>query len=317
MGFKADKEDKEKSEPGVGQRTTGTFGDILDIIGKIPAVGGSVRRGLDVPQTYRNLKSKAMREGLKESIPFAKSDYEPPTPEEQNVKEGGKMLGYTAQAAAGGGAGGAIAGGLKAAPLLVEGAQVAGASLPSVLEAGSEAGIAGAGKQALLDMLIAGLTKGGGALAKPLLNKIPERLEGIVPKKTVATQKTFQAEQKSPGEGIENITKKIPTQITRKTITEYDAPNLIDNLKSTGKYDKLPLVTKQWIDGVEKFWTDASPEGKQTIDRYVQNVWQNQSKELLNKQTRSAITDWIIKAGIGAGGAAALGSVLNNTVGKE
>jgi malonyl CoA-acyl carrier protein transacylase len=162
------------AESGVGQPTRGPYGTLLELVNKIPVVGGVARKGLDVPQTLRNITSKAGLSGIAESVPYVKTGYVPPTEAEKRVQESGRLLGTVGQAAGGAGMGTVAAKALSAPKTLTEVLQLAGASAPSVAKAGTEGGPSAAASQGLVDLLIGLATKGTGKGISKFLPKPQE-----------------------------------------------------------------------------------------------------------------------------------------------
>jgi hypothetical protein len=169
------------SEPGVGKPTKA-----LEGLNDIPILGDLVRRGLDFPQTIRNLGSKALWSGAAESLPGVKTGYEPPTQAEKNVKTGGNVAGSIAQAAGGAGLGSLAAKGLKAPKAIETLLQLSGAATPGTVKAGVEGGPAAATKQGLLEMLVGGAglgaIKGLKAAATPAARAVKSEFLGLMEK---------------------------------------------------------------------------------------------------------------------------------------
>jgi hypothetical protein len=168
------------SEPGVGKPTP-----YLEGLNDIP-FGDLIRKGLDFPQTIRNLGSKALWSGAAESLPGVKTGYEPPTQAEKNVKTGGTIAGSIAQAGAGAGLGSLAAKGLKAPKAIETLLQLAGASAPGTTKAGIEGGPEAATKQGLIEMLAGGMglgaTKAIGAASPAVTRPLKSSFMGLMDK---------------------------------------------------------------------------------------------------------------------------------------
>jgi hypothetical protein len=298
-------------EPGVGIPTGDFIGTVLDAIGKVPVIGGTVRKGLDFPQTYRNLTSRAGLSGLAESLPGVNTGYKPSTEPEQQVQESTKLLGTVGQAAAGAGLGTVASKALQAPKLATEALQLVGASAPGIAKTGIEGGSGAAGKQALVDLLIGLVSKGtsvGLKKAFPAGMDPNQRFSNkdFLPKvdfdkaKMSKTMKMFKAP--------EFLSKELPTEVTTKNVSQMTAPDLAKVIREIPKSKKMPGVTTEVLDSYEKNYSLLGARDKVRADQYFQHVWKRLTKEDRNNALGKALLKYGAAAVGGYGASEIIGA---------